>query len=75
MEDQFYTACDDFRVRGFNPDSIQQIFSPKFDSSIRTMSKFNSQTLLVGGEMNKLCLIDLRCRKIANEARINSFCR
>lgn len=66
LEDQFYTTCDDFRVRGFSQDTIQQTFSLKFDAPVRTMSKFNSQTLLVGGEMNKLCLIDLRSRKVAN---------
>jgi len=49
MDEQFYTACDDFRVRGFNPENIQQTFSLKFDAPVRTMSKFNSQTLLVGG--------------------------
>jgi hypothetical protein len=66
MEDQFYTACDDFKVRGFSQEFIQQNFSMKFDAPVRTMSKFNSQSLLVGGEMNKICLIDLRRRHVAN---------
>lgn len=38
----------------------------KFDGPIRTMTKFSSQSLLVGGETNRISLVDLRARKTVN---------
>ena len=41
---------------------------------MKSISNFTQQSLLIGGECNKLSLIDLRLKKRINEIKINGFC-
>ncbi len=66
MEDQFYAACDDFHIRSFTIEDIQQRFSMRMSGHLRKITKYTSQTLLVGGEFDYLNLVDLRSKKVAN---------